>query len=272
MLYLVLFAILTVMTNAQSYEDGDTIIVSGKVNDYSEKLPVGLIVSYGNLPLHFDQIIPASNGDFSTNIKATGPNWGGEGTYNVKVTYDGNHAETSFYFSIPKSDDIIKDTDTDPNDSERTIDKEATTPPIKDPVIPKEKNDDDNTKSTSNTVNEKTSTPTKTSTDELVQKEIDEFRKAIDISKDPTYYLDRYNSEASYKNWFDEYFPNITIRQALEAIFPDSLNENDGTKSERIPPWVKNIFQWYAYGEIDEDSLINALEYLISSGIINVTS
>ena len=32
---------------------------------------------------------------------------------------------------------------------------------------------------------------------------------------EPKHYIDRYNNEPSYKQWFDQNFPNITIQQAL---------------------------------------------------------
>jgi len=37
-----------------------------------------------------------------------------------------------------------------------------------------------------------------------------------------------------------------------------------------IPEWVRNIFIWYAEGQIGEDDLNNALEFLINEGIIKV--
>ena len=37
----------------------------------------------------------------------------------------------------------------------------------------------------------------------------------VDETKDPQYYVDRYNNEESYKKWFDDNYPNITIYQAV---------------------------------------------------------
>jgi hypothetical protein len=47
------------------------------------------------------------------------------------------------------------------------------------------------------------------------QNEISQFRKFMDSQKDSQYYIDRYNSQTEYKGWFDRYFPNITIEQAV---------------------------------------------------------
>ena len=37
----------------------------------------------------------------------------------------------------------------------------------------------------------------------------------VDETKDPQYYVDRYNSEAKYKDWFDKTYPDITIYEAV---------------------------------------------------------
>ena len=39
---------------------------------------------------------------------------------------------------------------------------------------------------------------------------------------------------------------------------------------DKIPTWVKTVFGYYAQGQIDESTLINALEYLIEEKIIHV--
>jgi len=87
------------------------------------------------------------------------------------------------------------------------------------------------------------------------------FASFVDPEKDPQYYVDRYNTEPEYKKWFDENFPeysSIFVAVGLEE------------PREKIPDWVKNIFIWYAEGQIGEDDLINALEFLINEGLIKV--
>ncbi len=37
----------------------------------------------------------------------------------------------------------------------------------------------------------------------------------VDTTRDPQYYVDRYYSESSYKEWFDRNYPEITIEQAV---------------------------------------------------------
>lgn len=42
-------------------------------------------------------------------------------------------------------------------------------------------------------------------------------------------------------------------------------------QSEQIPSWIKNIFVFYAEGQISEADLLNAIEYLAEVGIISIS-
>ena len=53
----------------------------------------------------------------------------------------------------------------------------------------------------------------------------------VDTTKDPWSYIDRYNNESSYKEWFDENYPEITIFDAVGLKNP--LSFVDTTKD----PW-----------------------------------
>jgi len=82
----------------------------------------------------------------------------------------------------------------------------------------------------------------------------------VDKSKDPQSYIDRYNSEPSYKKWFHDNYPEY-----------DSIEQAVGLElTEKIPSWVKNIFGWYATDQVSEDELLNAIKYLINEGILIV--
>jgi parallel beta-helix repeat protein len=93
-------------------------------------------------------------------------------------------------------------------------------------------------------------------------KKISEYGIAsfVDKSKDPQLYIDRYNNEASYKEWFHENYPQYkTIHEAVGLEL-----------TEKIPEWVKNIFGWYATDQVSEDELLNAIKYLINEKILIV--
>jgi hypothetical protein len=80
-----------------------------------------------------------------------------------------------------------------------------------------------------------------------------------DPTKSPQHYIDRYNNEPTYKEWFDLQFPDITIYEAVDL---------DATK--KIPNWVKIIFGFYSQDKISEDELLNAIQYLIDEEILKV--
>jgi len=82
-----------------------------------------------------------------------------------------------------------------------------------------------------------------------------------DETKSPQHYLDRYNNEESYKEWFDSQFPNNTIHEILDISNPEK---------PKIPSWVKDTMQWYLDGVISEDEMITAIQYLVKEGIIDI--
>ena len=82
----------------------------------------------------------------------------------------------------------------------------------------------------------------------------------VEKSKDPQYYIDRYNNEPSYKEWFDDNYSEY-----------DSIEQAVGLElTAKIPDWVKNIFLWYGQDQISEDELLDAIKYLINEGILIV--
>jgi len=80
----------------------------------------------------------------------------------------------------------------------------------------------------------------------------------VDESKDPQSYVDRYNTEESYKEWFDENYPDYTIEEAVGVTTP-------------IPGWIKNNAKWWSEGLITEDDFVKGIEYLVEKRIIQVS-
>ncbi|MBT4325500.1 MAG: HYR domain-containing protein [Candidatus Nitrosopelagicus sp.] len=79
----------------------------------------------------------------------------------------------------------------------------------------------------------------------------------VDDSKDPQSYVDRYNNESTYKEWFDENYPDYTIEEAVGVTQP-------------IPAWIKNTANWWSEGMISEDEFIKGIEFLVEKRILNV--
>lgn len=97
-------SLISVETNSNSYKEGETIVISGKVSTVIKGTPVTLqIFSQGNL-VDIAQIMLAEDGTYSHTVIAEGPMWSKAGEYTVKVSFgEGNIAEDQFSFS-PRSE------------------------------------------------------------------------------------------------------------------------------------------------------------------------
>ncbi len=103
-------SIISVKTNANSYKEGETIVISGKVSTIITGTPVTMqIFSQGNLA-DIAQVTVAEDSNYSHTVIAEGPLWSKAGDYTIRVSYgEGNIAETQFTFS-PKTNVPITST------------------------------------------------------------------------------------------------------------------------------------------------------------------
>ena len=92
---------ISVSTFESSYLTGDTIIISGMVNEIFEDTPAIMqLVSPVDL-IEIAQIDVESDGVYTHTIEAQGPQWIFDGTYTIKIFYGANNvAETSFEFIV----------------------------------------------------------------------------------------------------------------------------------------------------------------------------
>lgn len=99
-------ALISVQTDDKNYDEGDTIVISGKVTTVVTGTPVTLqIFTEGNL-VDIAQITVAQDGTYSHTVLAEGPLWSKAGEYLVRVLYgDGNIAESKFNYA-PKSGSV----------------------------------------------------------------------------------------------------------------------------------------------------------------------
>ena len=64
---------------------------------------------------------------------------------------------------------------------------------------------------------------------------------------------------------------NIIDSKSPELHADHTIEEVIGLEiKSKIPEWVKNIFGWYSQGQIGDEELIKALQFLIKEGIIQV--
>ena len=92
-------SLITVQTDDNNYDEGDTIVISGKIATIVGSTPVTLqLFTEGNL-VDIAQITVAQDGSYSHTIIAEGPLWK-QGSYLIKVSYgEGNIAESEFSFT-----------------------------------------------------------------------------------------------------------------------------------------------------------------------------
>ena len=92
---------LSVRTDNDTYDQGDTIVITGLVKHPEEGIPITLRILDSNSKLvGIDQFSPAADGSYSRTYIATGPLWKAAGNYTVIAQYgSAQKAETKFTFT-----------------------------------------------------------------------------------------------------------------------------------------------------------------------------
>ena len=104
---------ITVQTDDNNYDEGDTIVISGQVKTIVTGTPVVLQIFFeGNL-IDIAQLTVAQDASYTNTVIAEGPLWNKEGDYLIRASYgEGNIAETEFSFlpktSIPETKNIFE--------------------------------------------------------------------------------------------------------------------------------------------------------------------
>ena len=96
--------IISVQTDDDTYYEGDSIIISGKVNAVIGGTPVTLQIFTGNDDLvSIAQINISQESTFSHSILAKGPLWQKQGEYTIRASYGENGVTESKFSYIPNS-------------------------------------------------------------------------------------------------------------------------------------------------------------------------
>ena len=97
-------SLISVKTDANSYKEGETIVISGKVSTIITGTPVTMQIFGQDNLVDIAQITVAEDGNYSHTVRAEGPLWSKAGEYTIRVSFgQGNIAETQFTFS-PKTE------------------------------------------------------------------------------------------------------------------------------------------------------------------------
>ncbi len=106
-------AILSVATSENTYDEGDTVVISGQVTTVILDTPITIQIFRGTTLVEIAQLQVGQDGSFTHTILAEGPLWSNDGEYIVRASYNqGNVAEVSFDFiteqAIPETTNIFE--------------------------------------------------------------------------------------------------------------------------------------------------------------------
>ena len=96
-------SLISVQTDDSSYDEGDSVVISGQVSTIIAGTQITLKVSIEGRLVEVGQIRVAQDGSYSHIIIAQGVLWTKEGEYLVEVLYGEENAETRFKY-FPKVD------------------------------------------------------------------------------------------------------------------------------------------------------------------------
>jgi len=189
-------------TDYSFYGKGDQIRFSGTVEEDSTGLVTIVIRNPADKFVLLAQAIINSDNTFER-IVETEPKITVEGTYNatafiINMTVG---SPTSFDYTLSKIPNSIPETETN---NEQVIVSEPLGPSISSNIESEINNVENSSES--------------------------KLADFVDPTKDPQYYIDRYNNEVVYKEWFDNNYPNLTIEEAVGYELPKLADFVDPTK------------------------------------------
>ncbi len=98
--------LISIQTDDNNYDEGDTIVVSGSVSTIIGETPLILQVIHKGTILEIAQITIAQDGSFTERFLAEKPAWKSEGEYTIKAFYQEHDADITIRY-IPKSEIIV---------------------------------------------------------------------------------------------------------------------------------------------------------------------
>jgi len=106
-------ALLSVATSENTYDEGDTVVISGQVTTVFPDTPIVIQIFHVTTLVEIAQLEVGQDGSFTHTILAEGKLWSKDGEYIVRASYSqGNIAETSFDFitkqTIPETTNIFE--------------------------------------------------------------------------------------------------------------------------------------------------------------------
>ena len=217
-------------TDKSVYYIGDTIVISGTVIP-EDDVTLSLLITSSSDIVSIAQFDISGN-SWTHSIQTGGQVWIPDTTYTVKATYNQIAQQTTFLYTEQPSNNNDSSQSSSNNDSSQSSSDNSS-----------QSSNNDSSQSSNNSNNQN-------------------IFSFVDPTKDPQYYVDRYNNEQIYRDWFDSNFPGYTIYDAVGLSNP--------VVQPDIPPWIKEVFRFYSEGNIGDDELKQALVWLIQEDILKI--
>ncbi|MFQ5441062.1 MAG: hypothetical protein ACE5DL_06330 [Nitrosopumilaceae archaeon] len=237
------------------YDYGESVGVSGKIQNYDPDLHSHLNVEYSVLNPSGDVITlgqtdQISTGSFSFNFIARGTSFESSGDYSIRLVFGTTETEIPMFLKggseippdvtapiILQLQDIVVYAETVDGLTEVTYNVQVT---------------DD--------------------TDEPI-KPICKPTSGFSFSIGDT--IVQCTARDSVGNFAIPMLFTVTVNPPeVTQIDPPSLELDAGpedTSEQKIPDWVKNTMKWFIEGAITEDEIISAIQYLVNAGIIKLS-
>jgi len=261
-------------TNKSIYYGDDQLNISGNVSYDPENTSISIIIFNPGKStfVHIEPAIANPNGSFSASIHVGGPTWTIDGIYPIQVTYMGSSLEKT----IEYQESSIVSSNSEP------------TPEYAPEPTP-----------------EYTPEPTPEPSFTTLKLKIPNFPS---LDKSPQYYIDRYNDEPNYKEWFDSQFPFDSIDDVVGYKltpldgFP-SIDKSPQYYIDRyyndldykswfdsqfshisiynilgyedpvpLPPWIQDYAGLWATGKIPDSTFVTGIEFLLENNIVMISN
>lgn len=254
---------LTIQTDLPSYKLGNTIVLTGHITNLqsSSAITIRVFNPSQNL-ISVSQILPSSDGSFTKTILTVLPLWSESGTYTI-VTQYGKYIQTSTTFSyIGQSSSSITVTTDKPSYSYGNT------------ILISGKVQGDILQNVPMSIRIVTPSGNLVIADQLSVGSDGTFSRTI---------------SSSGSSWSDAGTYQIVVQYGSSDRTSQTTFQFSGTNTSptptpqptpsssttistpsKIPNWVKGVFSFYAQGNLSDDDLIKALQFLIQQGIIKV--
>jgi len=263
---------LSVETDRSSYNDGDTIRISGNVGTLSDN-PLVSVTMFMIDPIgeamRVGQVVPSKDGSFHFTLTA-GRIMQISGDYTITAQYNLQKATTTFYFVGTKTVScglyqalvdgkcvftfgIKGDVETDPDDTIKVTICHTTRAPYNYQTI--------------------------NVSESALQAHLDHgdtLGECSDISRQDSKETKVPGWIKNNAKWWAKGQINDSFVQGLEWMIQKDVMRIPPTAQghiagdEKIPGWIKNNAKWWADGQISDESFVNGMQWMIKNGIMRI--